>query len=119
MSWPRYASRTCRPASKGQLVAPAGKGSKYSVVPLNADACKALSDCLDGCAKSTSDRLFLGRRSQGLSPRPVKKTVLKYAQAYARLKPMCMTIVPCAVETEAPPARADAAWSEIHRAPLA
>src|SRR3954468_2658132 len=47
---------------KGQLVVRSGKGSKYRVVPLNADARKALSDYLAVRPKSTSDRLFLGRR---------------------------------------------------------
>jgi integrase/recombinase XerD len=70
---------------KGQLVIRSGKGSKYRVVPLNADARKALSDYLAVRAKSTSDRLFLGRRTEGLSPRAVEKTVLKYAQQ-ARLE---------------------------------
>jgi site-specific recombinase XerD len=65
---------------KGQLVVRFGKGSKYRVVPLNADARKALSDYLAVRPKSTSDALFLGRRSEGLSPRAVEKTVLKYAQ---------------------------------------
>src|SRR5205814_4655345 len=65
---------------KGQLVVRAGKGSKYRVVPLNADARKALSDYLAVRPKSTADHLFLGRRSDGLSPRAVEKTVLKYAQ---------------------------------------
>jgi site-specific recombinase XerD len=64
---------------KGQLVVRAGKGSKYRVVPLNADARKAVSDYLAVRPRSTSDRLFLGRRSDGLSPRAVEKTVLKYA----------------------------------------
>jgi site-specific recombinase XerD len=70
---------------KGQLVVRAGKGSKYRVVPLNADARKALSDYLAVRPKSTSDRLFLGRSSDGLSPRAVEKTVLKYAHQ-ARLE---------------------------------
>jgi site-specific recombinase XerD len=70
---------------KGQLVVRAGKGSKYRVVPLNADARKALGDYLAVRPKSTADRLFLGRRSNGLSPRAVEKTVLKYAQQ-ARLE---------------------------------
>ena len=65
---------------KGQLVVRSGKGSKYRVVPLNADARKAISDYLAVRPKSTSDRLFLGRRSEGLSPRAIEKTVLKYAQ---------------------------------------
>src|SRR4051795_399241 len=64
---------------KGQLVVRAGKGSKYRVVPLNVDARKAVSDYLAVRPKSTSDRLFLGRRSEGWSPRAVEKTVLKYA----------------------------------------
>src|SRR5215212_9646968 len=54
---------------KGQLIVRAGKGSKYRVVPLNADARKGLGDYLAVRPKSTSDRLFLGRRSEGLSPR--------------------------------------------------
>jgi integrase/recombinase XerD len=70
---------------KGQLVVRSGKGSKYRVVPLNADARQALNDYLVVRPKSTSDRLFLGRRSEGLSPRAVEKTVLKYAQQ-ARLE---------------------------------
>src|SRR5918912_427611 len=65
---------------KGQLVVRAGKGSKYRVVLLNADARKAISDYLAVRPKTISDRLFLGRRSNGLSPRAVEKTVLKYAQ---------------------------------------
>jgi site-specific recombinase XerD len=64
---------------KGELVVRAGKSSKYRVVPLNADARKALADYLAVRPKTTSDRLFLGRRSDGLSPRAVEKTVLKYA----------------------------------------
>src|SRR3954453_13757224 len=43
---------------KGQLVVRVGKGSKYRVVPLNADARKAVSDYLAVRPKSTSDRLF-------------------------------------------------------------
>src|SRR4051794_32355322 len=70
---------------KGQLVVRAGKGSKYRVVPLNGDARKALGDYLAVRPKSTVDRLFLGRRSDGLSPRAVEKAVLKYAQQ-ARLE---------------------------------
>ena len=70
---------------KGQLVVRAGKGSKYRIVPLNADARKAVNDYLAVRPKSISERLFLGRRSNGLSPRAVEKTVLKYAQQ-ARLK---------------------------------
>jgi integrase/recombinase XerD len=65
---------------KGQLVVRSGKGSKYRVVPLNADARKALNDYLAVRPKSTSDFLFLGRRSDGLSERSVEKIVLKYAQ---------------------------------------
>jgi integrase/recombinase XerD len=65
---------------KGQLVVRSGKGSKYRGVPLNADARKALSDYLAVRPKSASDRLFLGRRSEGLSPRAVEKMVFKYAQ---------------------------------------
>ncbi|HEY7065630.1 MAG TPA: tyrosine-type recombinase/integrase [Chloroflexota bacterium] len=64
---------------KGQLVVRSGKGSKYRVVPLNADARKALNDYLAIRPKHTSDALFLGRRSERLSPRAVEKTVLKYA----------------------------------------
>jgi site-specific recombinase XerD len=70
---------------KGQLVVRSGKGSKYRVVPLNADARKALSDWLAVRPKTTSDCLFLGRRSERLSPRAVEKTVLKYAHQ-ARLE---------------------------------
>ncbi len=70
---------------KGQLVVRSGKGSKYRVVPLNADARKALSDYLAVRPKHTSDALFLGRRSDRLSPRAVEKTVLKYAHL-ARLE---------------------------------
>src|SRR3954451_10038934 len=70
---------------KGQLVVRSGKGSKYRVAPLNADARKALGDYLAVRPKSTSDRLFLGRRSEGLSPQAVEKTVLKYAQ-HAKLE---------------------------------
>lgn len=65
---------------KGQLVVRSGKGGKHRVVPLNADARKALSDWLAMRPKSTSEALFLGRRSEGLSPRAVENTVLKYAQ---------------------------------------
>src|SRR3954469_580248 len=56
---------------KGQLVVRSGKGSKYRVVPLNADARKALSDWLAVRPKTTSECLFLGRRSERLSPRAV------------------------------------------------
>jgi len=70
---------------KGQLVVRSGKGSKYRVVPLNADARKALSDYLAVRPKHTSDALFLGRRSDRLSPRAVEKTVHKYAHL-ARLE---------------------------------
>src|SRR4051794_7918657 len=65
---------------KGQLVVRSGKGSKYRVVPLNADARKAASDYLAVRPKTTSDALFVGRRSEHLSARAVEKTVLKYAQ---------------------------------------
>jgi integrase/recombinase XerD len=64
---------------KGQLVVRSGKGSKYRVVPLNADARKALNDYLAVRPKSTSDALFLGRRSDGLSERSIEKIVFKYA----------------------------------------
>jgi integrase/recombinase XerD len=64
---------------KGQLVVRSGKGSKYRVVPLNADARKALNDYLAVRPKSTSDSLFPGRRSAGLSARAVETLVLKYA----------------------------------------
>jgi site-specific recombinase XerD len=70
---------------KGQLVVRSGKGSKYRVVPLNADARKALSDYLAVRPKNIADALFLGRRSEPLSPRAVEQTVLKYAQQ-ARLE---------------------------------
>jgi integrase/recombinase XerD len=64
---------------KGQLVVRSGKGSKYRVVPLNADARKAVNDYLAVRPKATSESLFLGRRSAGLSERSVEKLVLKYA----------------------------------------
>src|SRR3954447_9556352 len=54
---------------KGQLVVRAGKGSKYRVVPLNADARKAVSDYSPCDPRTTSECLFLGRRSERLSPR--------------------------------------------------
>jgi integrase/recombinase XerD len=70
---------------KGQLVVLSGKGSKYRVVPLNADARKALSEWLAVRPKTMSAFVFLGRGSERLSPRAVEKTVLKYAHQ-ARLE---------------------------------
>jgi site-specific recombinase XerD len=70
---------------KGQLVVRSGKGSTYRVVPLNADARKALNEWLAVRPKTMSAFLFMGRRSERLSPRAGEQTGLKYAHQ-ARLQ---------------------------------
>ena len=64
---------------KGELVVRSGKRSKYRVVPLNADARKALADYLAVRPKIPADSLFVGRRSTGLTERAIENVVLKYA----------------------------------------
>jgi site-specific recombinase XerD len=63
----------------GELVVRSGKGSKYRVVPLNADVRKTLRAYLEDRAKTGTSALFVGLRGNGLTPQGVEKIVDKYA----------------------------------------
>src|SRR6266446_624962 len=66
---------------KGMLVVRSGKGSRHRVVPLNADARKAINDYLDVRPKVSDDHLFISQRGQGLKEQAVELMVAKYARA--------------------------------------
>jgi site-specific recombinase XerD len=63
----------------GELVVRSGKGAKYRVVPLNADARKALRAYLQDRPKTDTPALFVGLRGNGLTAQGVEKIVDKYA----------------------------------------
>ena len=66
---------------KGMLTVRSGKGSRHRVVPLNADARKAISDYIEVRPKVTNGHLFISQRGQGLKEQAVELLVAKYAQA--------------------------------------
>jgi site-specific recombinase XerD len=66
---------------KGMLTVRSGKGSRHRVVPLNADARKAIKDYLDVRPKVSDDHLFISQRGHGLKEQAVELIVGKYAQA--------------------------------------
>jgi len=66
---------------KGMLIIRSGKGSRHRVVPLNADARKAINDYLDVRPKVSDDHLFISQRSQGLKEQAVELIIGKYADA--------------------------------------
>jgi site-specific recombinase XerD len=66
---------------KGRVIIRSGKGSRHRVVPLNADARKAINDYLDVRPKVSDDHLFISQRGQGLKEQAVELMVAKYAQA--------------------------------------
>jgi site-specific recombinase XerD len=66
---------------KGMLIVRSGKGSRHRVVPLNADARKAITDYLAVRPKVTDDHLFISQRGTGLKEQAVELMVGKYAQA--------------------------------------
>jgi site-specific recombinase XerD len=66
---------------KGRVIIRSGKGSRHRVVPLNADARKAINDYLDVRPKVSDDHLFISQRGQGLKEQAVELIVGKYAQA--------------------------------------
>jgi site-specific recombinase XerD len=63
---------------KGLLTVRAGKGATYRVVPLNADARRALRDYLDARPQGPQMALFLGQRGNGLTPSGIWRVVKKY-----------------------------------------
>jgi len=64
---------------KGQLTVQ-GKGGKVRIVPLNADARKALSAWLEVRPADGPPTLFCGQRGDPLSPRAVQRIIAKYAR---------------------------------------
>ncbi len=65
---------------KGALTVRSGKGGKFRVLPLNVDARQAIAAYLDVRPTASSDRLFVGQRGEGVSPRAVELLVAKYAR---------------------------------------
>jgi site-specific recombinase XerD len=65
---------------KGSVTVRSGKGVKHRVVPLNADARRALTDYLAIRPTITDDHLFLGQRGEGLKPQGVEIMVKQYAR---------------------------------------
>src|SRR5215210_5126176 len=65
---------------KGSLTVRSGKGGKFRVLPLNVDARQAITAYLDVRPTVSSDRLFVGQRGDGVSPRAVELLVAKYAR---------------------------------------
>src|SRR3954470_344570 len=66
---------------KGRLIVRSGKGSRHRVVPLNADARKAISDYKEVRPKVADDHLFISQRGEGLKEQAVELMVAKYARA--------------------------------------
>ncbi len=66
---------------KGRLIVRSGKGSRHRVVPLNADARRALSDYLEVRPRVSDDHLFISQRGKGLQEQAVELIVGKYAHA--------------------------------------
>jgi site-specific recombinase XerD len=66
---------------KGILTVRSGKGSRHRLVPLNADARKAINDYLATRPTVSDDHLFISQRGTGLKEQAVELIVAKYAQA--------------------------------------
>ena len=64
---------------KGSLTVRRGKGSKYRVVPLNADVRAALSVYLDERRRVSHDYVFVGKRGERLKPWGIQYLVGKHA----------------------------------------
>ncbi len=65
---------------KGSLTIRSGKGGKFRVLPLNVDARRAITSYLEVRPTVSTDRLFVGQRGEGISPRAVELLVAKYAR---------------------------------------
>ena len=65
---------------KGSLTVRSGKGGKFRVLPLNVDARRTITSYLEVRPTVSADRLFVGQRGQGVSPRAVELLVTKYAR---------------------------------------
>jgi site-specific recombinase XerD len=65
---------------RGVLTIRAGKGAKFRLVPLNAEARAALKDHLALRPDSADDHLFLGQRGKGLKTRMVEYLIARYAR---------------------------------------
>lgn len=70
---------------KGSLTVRRGKGSKYRLVPLNADVRMALSAYITQRAKVDHDYVFVGKRGERLKPWGIQYLINKYAYG-ARLE---------------------------------
>ena len=64
---------------KGSITVRRGKGTKYRVVPLNADVRAALSAYLNESPQVDHDYVFVGKRGEKLKPWGIKYLVGKYA----------------------------------------
>ncbi|MHB1356269.1 MAG: tyrosine-type recombinase/integrase [Anaerolineae bacterium] len=65
---------------KGKVTVRSGKGAKYRQVPLNADARGALEDYLAVRPQTETQALFIGQRSNGLTPSAIWRVVKQYGQ---------------------------------------
>jgi integrase/recombinase XerD len=66
---------------KGVLTVRSGKGAKFRLVPLNAEARAALKDYLAvRPTTAADDHLFIGQRGSGIKPRMVEYLIAKYAR---------------------------------------
>jgi site-specific recombinase XerD len=65
---------------KGSLTVRSGKGGKFRVLPLNADARRAIAAYLKVRPTVSADHLFIGQRGQGISSRAVELLVTKYGR---------------------------------------
>src|SRR5215211_6187153 len=65
---------------KGSLTVRSGKGGKFQVLPLNADARQAITAYLEVRPTVSADQLFIGQRGQGISSRAVELLVTKYGR---------------------------------------
>jgi site-specific recombinase XerD len=65
---------------KGSLTVRSGKGSTFRVLPRNADARQAIMAYQKVRPTVSTDRLFVGQRGDGVSPRAVELLVAKYAR---------------------------------------
>lgn len=65
---------------KGSLTVRSGKGGKFRVLPLNVDARRMIASYLEVRPTVSTDRLFVGQRGEGVSPRAVELLVAKYAR---------------------------------------
>jgi len=65
---------------KGTLTVRSGRGGRFRLLPLNADARKAIDAYRDVRPTVSDDHLFIGQRGQGVSPRAVELLVTKYAR---------------------------------------